>query len=70
MVIKQQTTVADKVKHRLEQLDDFEEVRRKIESNIFSETQYLLLGMGRERKVLYHLMFERKKLISTYFNVI
>ncbi|RMX54674.1 hypothetical protein pdam_00009345 [Pocillopora damicornis] len=25
MVIKQQTTVADKVKHRLEQLDDFEE---------------------------------------------
>ena len=51
MVIKQQTTVADKVKHRLEQLDDFEEVRRKIESNIFSETQYLLLGMGQERKV-------------------
>ena len=27
VVIKQQTTVTDKVKHRLEQLDDFEEVR-------------------------------------------
>ena len=26
VVIKQQTTVTDKVKHRLEQLDDFEEV--------------------------------------------
>ena len=27
VVIKQQTTVTDKVKHRLEQLDDFEEVQ-------------------------------------------
>lgn len=28
VVIKQQTTVTDKVKHRLEQLDDFEEVNK------------------------------------------